>query len=290
LIYKDKYVVAKANTALTGATVCFSFLLLITGCGGISETTETPVREDAVPVTLVAKKTQKPLVIDGELNESVWENAIVYQLDLSTDYDLHPNQRPVKRPGTGTLKETGTVQLAWDDNYLYVGVKFHDSDIVQESDENQQHHYTSGDLLEIFLKPENSSWYWEIYGTPNEKKTAFWFPGRGRLGLKSGFDPGMPLEDIRIATRLEGTLNNWRDRDGFWTAEMAIPVQSLTAHGDAFGPGSKWRILVARYNFSRYLPWKELSMVPRLSTTNFHLLEEFGVLEFEPQVSQGNPP
>lgn len=217
---------------------------------------------------LIAKYTEKPVIVDGILNDIVWKKSPVYKLSLADNKKSEP-------------MEKGQAQIAWNEKYLYIGVKFYDSDIVQESEEDQKHHYLTGDLVEIFLKPEKNTWYWEIYGTPNGKKTVFWFPGRGRIGLPENFKPGMNLDKILIDTQIKGTLNNWQDIDEYWTLEMAIPVEELIFYGDTFGPGSKWQILIARYNYSRYLPWKELSSVPKLSTTNFHLFEEYGKLIFE---------
>ena len=48
-----------------------------------------------------------------------------------------------------TLREKASVKLIWDDNYLYVGAEFQDSDVVQEGKEDQSHFYSSGDLLEM---------------------------------------------------------------------------------------------------------------------------------------------
>ena len=78
-----------------------------------------------------------------------------------------------------------------------------------------------------------------------------------------------------------GTLNNWQDRDRCWTAEMAMSIKDLTARGERFGPDGDWRILVARYNYSYHLAKKgpELSSSPRLSTANYHLLDEYAVLK-----------
>lgn len=255
-------------------------VLLVAGCA-ITPNIRERGKGPSVPSVLVAQRTEKPVVIDGKLDDEVWQKAPVYNLDFCKDLYLPFEKRRDQRPGIDKLVEPGEARLAWDDKYFYVGIKFIDSDIVQESDADQQHHYSSGDVVEIFLKPEKSTWYWEIYGTPNAKKTVFWFPGRGRIGVKSSWEAGMNLDEVLVATQIKGTLNDWKDRDEYWTLEMAIPISGLTAHGDAFGPGSEWRILVARYNYSRYLSQREYSMVPQLSVTNYHLLEEYGIIKFE---------
>jgi len=77
---------------------------------------------------------------------------------------------------------------------------------------------------------------------------------------------------------VKGTLNDWKDKDKGWTAEMAVPIADLTRFGDVFGGESKWRILISRYNYSRYLSNVELTSLPCLSKTDFHLIEEYAVL------------
>jgi hypothetical protein len=220
------------------------------------------------PAILKAAYTPTPVKIDGVLDDEVWSSAQPYQLSLGQD-EIDTDK---------VLAEPGEVQLAWGDTHFYVAVTFHDSDIVAEGEEDQLHHYSMGDLVELFLKPEGEgyTWYWELYATPKSKKTSFWFPGRGRLGLKSCYEYECGLQ---VAAQNSGTVGDWEDKDNYWTAEMAMPIKDLTARGETFGPGSAWRILIARYNYSRYLPWKELSMCPPLSKTSYHLTEEYGVLE-----------
>ncbi|MCM8829613.1 MAG: carbohydrate-binding family 9-like protein [Candidatus Omnitrophica bacterium] len=257
------------NVWISGV-LCF---VLFSGCALTPKKTQKE-KVVAEPVPLVAIYSETPVVVDGKLEDPVWSYTPVYNLSLSKEEEAK-----------GTIfQEKGEVRAAWDKNYLYIGIKFYDSDIVQEETEDQKHFYRTGDLVEIFLKPEESTWYWEIYGTPNSKKTVFWFPGRGRIGLPSGFEPEVELKDMLIGVQIKGTLNKWEDRDDYWTLEIAIPTRELTRYGDTFGPGSEWRVLIARYNYSRYLSWKELSMYPKISLTNYHLIEEYGKLILETKI------
>ncbi|MCM8788852.1 MAG: carbohydrate-binding family 9-like protein [Candidatus Omnitrophica bacterium] len=254
-------------------------LAFFSGCTTIQTTSDA--KSTPAPFTVIAKHSKTPVLVDGYLDDDVWQKTPSYSFSISRGYSLPLEKRIDKRPNIGKLAEPGEIKIAWDEKFLYVGAKLYDSDVVQENEENQKHHYLSGDVIEIFIKPEKNTWYWEIYGTPNDKKTVFWYPGRGRAGLQSGFEPTMDLDSVVIKTQIKGTLNNWKDKDEYWTMEIAIPVKELTRLGDAFDNNSRWRILIGRYNYSRYIPWKELSMVPQLSRTNFHLLEEFGILRFE---------
>ena len=204
------------------------------------------------------------VIVDGWLDEEVWKQAKVYHLGLANDQAALGKQ----------VQEAGSVRLVWDDQYLYVAVEFEDVDIVAEGQSDQLPHFQFGDLCEVFLKPEKETWYWELYVTPHSRMSSYWFPGRGRFGLPSNFQYSCGL---RVAAKVDGSINNWRDKDARWTAEMAMPLRDLTAHGETFGPGSSWRILVARYNYSRYRSERgpELTMTPSLSETNFHMLEEY---------------
>ena len=170
------------------------------------------------------------------------------------------------------------MRFAWDDNFLYMAVEFTDSDVVAEGTEDGEHHYAKGDVAELFLWPEAHSWYWELYVTPNSKQSSFFFPGPGRI-LPSSFTNNLRM---CVAAQVQGTLNNWSDRDQGWTAEMAVPVKELTRRGEAWGLDAAWRVLVGRYNYSVHLPAVELSAMPRMSRTDFHLRKEYSRLHLMP--------
>lgn len=219
---------------------------------------------------LSAKFAKVPVIIDGMLDDKAWQDAVVYSMSIAKD---------LKSQGK-VIKESGNVRLAWDDNYLYIGVWFKDSDIVAEGKEDQMSHYQTGDVLEVFLKPEESTWYWEFYATPLNKKSTYFYPGRGRTPLPSIKEYRC---DLKICSMCNGTINNWRDIDQGWSAEMAVPIKALASFGNTFGPGSQWRMLIARYNYSRYLPEVELTMSPQISHTKFDLYEDYGLIKFEPK-------
>ena len=224
-------------------------------------------RAGADRAVMEAPYTAIPVRVDGKLDDPVWQNAPRYEFSLGGD-ELEKGN---------VLEERGEARLAWDDRFLYLAVTFVDSDIVAEADEDQVHHYRTGDLAELFLKPASNTWYWELYVTPHQRKTHLWFPGRGRLGVPSSDAYEM---ELHVAAQCDGTLNDWQDKDNRWTGEMAVPIAELTRHGDAFGPGQAWTILVARYNYSRYLGHygPELSMTPKLPVTAYHHLEGYAAL------------
>lgn len=220
--------------------------------------------------TMVAIRARVPLEIDGKLRASTWKDCRPYTFALPQS-EIATHRK---------LEEGGEVRLAWDEHCFYVGLRLTDSDVVAEGETSQLMHNGLGDVCEVLLKPERQTWYWEFHVTPVGQKATFFFPGRGRLGLPSCIANTYP---VRTAARVEGDLNDWRTRDQGWTAEMAIPLSVLSAHGDVFAPGEPWRILIGRYNYSRFLTTRgpELSTSPQISRPDFHRHEEYAKLELQ---------
>lgn len=246
--------------------ILFPSIIFLTGLVAARAELSQPTPLPVTPVTLQAVWSKTPVALDGKLDDSIWKSAPSYPLAFS---------QTTATTQSGP-QDTGSVQFAWDEEFFYAAFSFRDEDVVQESDKDQEHLYLTGDLAELFLKPEDGTWYWELYAAPNGAKTAFFFPGRGRLGLPSGFKY---QSGLRTSATFDGTLNDWKDRDTGWTAEMAIPRKELAQAGIPLDPAHPWRIFVGRYNYSRYLPFKELSMMPSLSVENYHLYEEWAHLE-----------
>ena len=204
---------------------CFSILFaLVSGCNSVQKNQ-----------IYTAEYSTEKIEIDGKLNEKSWEKA---------------GKLNFQALDNSFCTENGTVKIIWDDKYIYVGAKLYDSDIVQESNENWVHHCRTGDVMEVFLKPNGRLNYWEIYATPNSKKTAFFYYSKGRLLLPSGFSSKMP--GLIVVSSCNGTLNNVNDRDKFWTTEMATPRKQLEKHGGQIFSEKEWLFLVARYNYSAY--------------------------------------
>ncbi len=207
--------------------------------------------------------TSQAIKIDGKLDEQVWKHAQGYEM-----LTLTPHASPT------TPYEKTVVYLAWDKDNFYVAAKCFDSDITATGDKDEMHHYKYGDLIEVFLKPDTKSWYWELYSTPANKKTTFFFPSKGRMGMTNKVEK----IGLRVASQCQGSLNAWRDKDKYWTTEIAISRKAIGINGTTLAPGEAWRILVARYNFSRYLKTIERSCYPPLSKFSFHYHKDYAKL------------
>lgn len=228
---------------------------------------------------ITAKYIDTPLKMDGKMSDPAWKKAS--ETELKLPLKAYQNQPETLQKILGTeLREKGTVKLLWDDKYLYVGAKFEDSDVLAEGLEDQEIHCGTGDLLEIFVKPEKDACYWEIYATPHDKKTCLFYPGRGRHFLPS-VTKKYKENGVIVKAHIDGTFNDWRDKDRGWSVEVAIPISMLNESGVPFAASEKWTVFLSRYNYSRYLPLRELSAFPRLSNPNFHINEEYAKLILE---------
>jgi hypothetical protein len=93
--------------------------------------------------------------------------------------------------------------------------------------------------------------------------------------------PGWNAEGIRIATRVNGTLNNDTDRDDSWTLEVAIPFSAYRRSLPQIAPkaGDVWRLNLNRCGgkineqFSQWAPGTE-------KEPQYHTPRDFGFVTF----------
>ena len=205
--------------------------------------------------------------IDGKISAKEW--------DLADDWAFSRIGQRDSKLGE-TLNETGTVKMLHSDRFWYVAVDMEDSDVVAQGTADQQHHYTMGDTIEIFLKPADDTYYWEMYGTPNGLRTTFFYPSRSYVFVPRSADQ---VPNFEVAASVDGVMNDWRTTDRGWKIEFKFPISEFEQYGAKFSPGRPWTFLIARQNYSRRLPLKELSTVPPIQIPDFHLIDQYGMLE-----------
>ena len=228
---------------------------LLTGCNSIYNVSGPQVYE--------VHYSNTPIKVDGKLNEAIWKKAKALTF------------KPIPR---SLCTENGTVKILWDNKYVYVGAVFRDSDIVQLSKQDWRHYYRTGDLIEIFLKPAEKRYYWELYATPNGLKNSLFFFSGGRAGLYNR--SRYRIKEMLVAATCNGTLNNEKDYDKEWVVEIAIPVKDLEKQGDKIIPGKVWSFLIGRYNYSIHLDRKELTRTGTPRSNNFHHYRSWDKLKF----------
>lgn len=212
------------------------------------------------------RRTPVAIEIDGDLTKPVWQaaepsNAFV---DIVTGQKAWFDTR---------------VRLLWDDNYLYFGFTAEETDVWGTFTERDSKLYEENDL-EIFIAGRDAYyefeisarnviyevfWIWKdihVPGGPYYGREEFSYTARrtitldgvgGHLhprGQRWGFT-GWDCPGLKHAVRVDGTLNKRDDVDRGWSAEIAIPWQSLEllADGRSLPPedGDVWRIDCSRF-------------------------------------------
>ncbi len=164
-----------------------------------------------------------------------------------------------------------TVRVLWSPDTLYLRFecRYREISVFADSDANgRRDQLWNRDVAEVFLQPDPSKpqFYKEFEISPN----GMWvdldiFPG-GRADLKSGLQRSVSLD--------RDTRGN---AGGNWSAELAIPMRSLTGH---FDPRAIWRVnfyrVEGRQEPRRYLAWKPTNT----EKPNFHVPSAFGRMRF----------
>ena len=203
--------------------------------------------------------------IDGKLDEVAWDNAQVIK-----DFAVFWQRR---QPKTATK-----TRLLWDNRYLYFAAEMEDSDLYADIKAHNGMIWNN-DVIELFLKPSESKLsYYEFQVNPANTNLELFFPSRG----SGGYQRHAPLSQLGIesAVVLNGTLNDWRDKDTGWTVEGRIPLTAFETSGDKPQAGSKWRFAFCRYDYSVAFDHVETSSTAPLTRPDFHHYEEYGELTF----------
>jgi hypothetical protein len=162
--------------------------------------------------------------------------------------------------------------MLWDDQNLYIAAELEEPNIWAYVTKHDDIVFHDNDF-EIFVNPDNNAkQYFEI--EINAIRTIF------DLFLPKPYrNMGAPLvnwdvQGLRKAVRIEGTLNNAKDKDRRWTVEYAIPIYAISmgTKAETPVPGSLWRI-----NFSR-VEWdtdiKDGKYIRRTDSSTHRLLPE----------------
>jgi hypothetical protein len=205
------------------AIACSAAALL--GAAAAAESTESstaPAASDGRKTVRMVRATTPP-VIDGKLDEAVWQTA-----DVITDFHQI-------RPGDGsTPSEPTEVYVLYDDDAFYIGARMHDSDPKLIAAPTNRHNQGLGpdDRLIVILDPFNT----------------------GRSGYRFETNANGVRHDA-LYTSTNSFQNDWTviwdtaasiDETG-WVAEIAIPFKTLpfdpntTDWGFNFGRGIRRR-------------------------------------------------
>lgn len=191
----------------------------------------------------------QPIVVDGILAEAAW--------DLAPWTDSYVLYGTLENPARTMTR----AKIAWDSEYLYVGVLAEDEDIWSTYTDHDSELWNE-DVLEVFMDPEgDAEGYLEFEVSPLNTVLDLWVE-------KPLFSQGGPSHfawnavGLRTAVHVDGSLGDddqtkaeRGDTDREWSMELALPWADATIVSGTMAlppnPGDTWRMNVTRYDYSR---------------------------------------
>lgn len=209
-----------------------------------------------------------PIQIDGDLDDAAWRKADVISFIIPVT-----DKQPLSKTEARVL---------WDDSCLYVAYRAYDKDIWSVlKDRDAQ--TCMEDCLECFVQPDptRQTYYnFEInaIGTIYDSSSI----GRNSGGYDHHRWAVWNCKGLRVGIFIDGTLNDPSDVDQYWQMELAIPFAELPSlGGNRPKVGDVWKFLLARYDFSVYLPdGVEISSCSYLKAMDFHATSDWSRLRF----------
>jgi alpha-galactosidase len=203
---------------------------------------------------VVAVHIPRDIPLDASHPAPEWEHAnpVSFCADWKGE---HPD--PERQTTASVLWSNTTLFLRFECRYRALNV-------FQDSDPNgRRDHLWDKDVAEVFLQPDPSRerYYKEFEVSPN----GMW--------IDLDISPG-PLQDLKSGMQRSVFLD---EKSRIWTAELAIPLRSLTPKFDA---NAVWRANFYRVEGAaeprNYFAWQPT----RTPEPNFHVPSAFGRLKF----------
>jgi Carbohydrate-binding family 9 len=225
--------------------------------------------EEAVAAlpTYRCRLTPRPISADQMWDDAGWRRAASTGPFLNWD-------------AQGVPEDPTEARLTYDDRALYVAFRCADRDIYSPY-QNRDDSLWNEDVVELFLSiPDDPLHYYEFEVSPANVLFDARILNPAASGERTPGDKTWDAEGIKTSVRVEGTLNQRGDTDRSWQVRISLPFTALGLRR-APAPGTTWRVNLYRFDASsrnRFLAWS-----PTLGTRpNFHRLERFGYLRFDP--------
>lgn len=163
---------------------------------------------------VIATRCQSPIIVDGLLNETIWQQT----------HKIHLKDSDKAEEVTDTTFSTYTL-TCYDENNLYIAFVCNDRDIYS-SFTNRDQHLWEEEAVEVFIDVDDEpNTYVEIELSPNNVLFDSYIIDPINIDVEetSKFDLG----GIKTAVSVNGTINIRDDLDKNWIAEIAVPFKDL---------------------------------------------------------------
>ncbi|EXZ16490.1 hypothetical protein M067_1961, partial [Bacteroides fragilis str. J-143-4] len=251
--------------AMKFSFLIFFFFSLPVGAQSIFQKYERFLTE---PRSYVCYRTDGKLKIDGKLDEVSWQKA-------------KPTAPFVDISGEGfpTPKYETTAKMLWDDEYLYIGAMSQEDDIKARLTQRDTIIYYDNDF-EVFIDPDwDGHNYFEI--ETNARGVIFDLMLDRPYRSGGNFMVQWDCPGLKLAIHREGTLNKSKDKDKYWSVEMAIPHKALTMNfNNPLKAGNCWRINFSRVQWLKAGGPEENWVWTPTGKVDMHMPDRWGYLFF----------
>ncbi len=223
----------------------------------------------------VARRVDKPIKVDGKLDETAWKDA--------------PSTGPfVNTLNGGPVEQSTQAKMLWDDKFLYVAFENTDVDVWSNLGKRDDKLWTQ-EAVELMIDADkNGKTYVEFQVAPNGAVFDTYLPQYRKY--EDTIDPKkQPYSwnsKINAKVAVDGTLNKHQDQDKGWTVELALPlidVKGMDPKTESSrlppGLGDTWRINMFRMDMPQGKPQQASGWSPPL-VGDFHAIDKFGDLAF----------
>ena len=221
------------------------------------------------PLKYACRFTPTAPVIDGRLDDAVWQKA-----EWTSDFvDIEGDAKP--RPRFRTR-----AKMLWDEHSLYIAAELEEPDVHATLTEHDSVIFHDDDF-EVFIKPlpETASYYEFEMNALNTGWDLF-LPKPYKLGGKA--DNSWDIQGLKTAVSVQGTLNHPGDVDRGWTLEIAYPLDAFESRQHVPVPmnGTEWRINFSRVEWKAGQAREDNWVWSPQGLIDMHVPERWGYLDF----------
>jgi hypothetical protein len=214
---------------------------------------------------VVSRKVKNGAIkVDGKLDEKEWKDAPSTGEFVRTMDGLNSDQKT-------------TAKILWDDKNLYVAFEAEDKDVWTSLDKHDDKLWTQ-EALEMFIDADgDGKTYIELQANP--KGTTFDSYLAAYRKNENDWESG-----VKVAVKVDGTIEKRDDTDKGWIVEMAIPLEAAKGKLKEMKNvppkvGTEWRVNFFRLDMPAGRPQVGTAWSAPL-VGDFHALDRFGVLVF----------
>ena len=188
--------------------------------------------------------------------------------------------------------------MQWDDEYFYIAAELEESHVWGTLTQHDAVIFHDNDF-ELFVDPNSDSHeYFEFEMNALNTGWDLFLPKPYKDGGSA--DNGWGIPGLKTAARVNGTLNDSRNRDKGWTLEMGIPWKAFGQAARMPLPpvaGHVWRVNFSRVEWRHEIHEGKYGRVPGTKEDNWvwspqgkvnmHLPERWGYVQFAEKAGGG---